>query len=472
MAQFIGRAREQARLASALERVAGSGDGVFLALRGRRQVGKSRLLEEFLRRSAARSVFFAATQSADGERERRAFTDAVANSSLEATEVFGDVTFAGWAPLLRLLAATITEPSVIVLDELPWLLAGDPQLEGILQHAWDRELSRVPLLLVVLGSDLSLMEPLGEYGRPLYGRMQEMVLEPLTVHETGQMLGLDAPAAFDAQVVTGGLPRLAQAWGDAGSAMAFVRRQLADATSPLVVLGERALHAEFPAALQARDVLRAIGAGETTYNSIADRAAVNTGSLGRLLDVLVDSKRVLTAARPLSATPFRSTRYHVADPYLRFWLRFVGPNVELLLRDRGDIVADLVERSWADYRGVAVEPLVRGCLERLLPDPRLPGARHVGGYWTRRGDLEVDLVGADRPTAPAQVAFVGSVKWRERRPFRTDDLHALIAQRARVPGADTALLVGVSRAGFATDGLDVALGPGDLIDAWSPTAER
>jgi AAA+ ATPase superfamily predicted ATPase len=468
MAAFVGRDRELGRLHDALQRVVQTRQGVLLTVRGRRQVGKSRLLEEFLRRADARSVFFAATQGADPDRERAAFARSVAASDLEAAAVFGDLSFASWEALLRLLGEQTQTASVIVLDELPWLLDRDRELEGVLQHVWDRHLSAAPVLVVALGSDLAMMELLGGYGRPLYGRLREMVLDPLSVGDTGYMLGLDAPSAFDAQLVTGGFPRLAQEWGDAPSAMAFVRRQLADATAPLVVLGERAMHAEFPATLQARDVLRAIGAGGTTYNDIANRAGVSGGSLGRVLTTLIDDKRVVSASRPLSATPFKSTRYHVADPYLRFWLRFVEPHTELILRGRGDVAADRIERSWPDYRGVAVEPLIRASLERLMPDPRLPEALHVGGYWTRTGDVEVDLVGGARPAAPTDVVFLGSIKWRERRPFRREDLRALAEQRAHVPGAHDAHLVGVSRTGFTTTELDAAFGADDLLAAWRP----
>jgi hypothetical protein len=123
-----------------------------------------------------------------------------------------------------------------------------------------------------------------------------------------------------------------------------------------------------------------------------------------------------------------------------------------------------VQRDWQTFAGKAIEPIVRRCIERLLPDERFGDARYVGAYWTRNNDPEVDLVGAaDR--SPSAVSFIGGVKWRENRPFDCADIEQLIAQRRQVP--DDALLVGVSRSGFATTaGLDVALSPEDLIRAW------
>ena len=126
-----------------------------------------------------------------------------------------------------------------------------------------------------------------------------------------------------------------------------------------------------------------------------------------------------------------------------------------------------IEEAWTSYRGKAIEPIIQQGLERLLPEPRFGDARYVGGYWTRNNDVEVDLVGA-KAAAPEKVAFVGSIKWRERSPFAKHDTRALVAHRASVPGAEDALLVGVSRSGFNDDaGLDIALGPDELVAAWS-----
>ncbi len=57
-----------ARLQGHLDWVRDSGSGRMLALRGRRQIGKSRLVEEFIGRSGSSAVFYTASrQSAAGE---------------------------------------------------------------------------------------------------------------------------------------------------------------------------------------------------------------------------------------------------------------------------------------------------------------------------------------------------------------------------------------------------------------------
>lgn len=464
MAGFVGRKSEIALLRRHLGKVR-RGTGVFLSVRGRRQVGKSRLLEEFLAQAGVPSVFFAATRGAAKEEELRFFVEEVAASTLEVAPLFAGASFDRWESALRLIGAQATRPSVVVLDELPYLLAGDPSLEGALQKTWDRYLSPSPVLLVGVGSDLSTMEMLGRYDRPLYQRMLEMVVDPLTVADVAEMVQLSAPNAFDATLVTGGFPKLVATWGRARSLKAFLNEQLSESTSPLVVVGERIVNAEFPSGLQARDVLGVIGAGTRTFATIGARSGLNQGSLTRTLSSLVE-KRVVAVDRPLAGESSRNALYRVADPYLRFWLRFVSPAMEELLRGRGPAVKDRILQHWEEYRGRAVEPLVRASVERLLPDARFGHARCVGSWWTRTGNIEVDLVGARDPQAPTEVAFVGSIKWRERAPFDRRDLTHLAASRLRVPGAEDARLVGVARAGFSTTELDVALGPNDLVAAW------
>lgn len=462
---FVGRTRELDWLDQQLATVRATGQGRFVSIRGRRQVGKSTLVEEFLQRADVPGLFFAASQGVSADVELAEFVRIAGESGPEFDAAYTAAEPRDWGGALRLLATTITRPSVLVIDEFPWLAAGRPEIEGLLQTAWDRHLSRVPVLLVLLGSDLSMMEQLGAYGRPLYQRMRELVLQPLTVAETADWLQLDPAGAVDAQLVTGGFPRLLQDWPSGAPAMDVVREQLADSTSPLVVVGERILAAEFPPATQAREVLTAVGGGETTFGQLGRTTGINQGSLSRTLATLSRDLRVLSADRPLSSAPSRLTRYAVADPYLRLWLRFLGPGQELILRGRGDVVADRIATSWTEYRGRAVEPLVRHGIERLLPHDLLGDTRHVGAWWTRTHDVEVDLIGSPEPSAPAPVTFVGSVKWRERAPFDRDDARHLAAQRAAVPGAAGVPLVGVARTGVTGD-VDLALTAADIVDAW------
>lgn len=464
---FVGRRSQLALLDADLDQVRRSGRGRFVLLCGRRRVGKSRLVSEFLRRHPdVPAVFHAATPAAPDRELRRFGTSVERSSTAAAALVRSGTSFTGWEGALATVAMAAAEPCVIVIDELPYLIDGRPDIEAELQHVWDQVLEHRPVLLIAIGSDLAMMAALTNHGRPLYGRpTRQVVLDPLSVAEVGDLLTLAPADAIDAALVVGGFPLVARSWPPGAHRSAFLGEALSDPTSPLIVTGERALAAEFPDPA-ARLTLGAVGAGEATFTTVAQRTGLPATTLRRTLDVL-QSKRIVTADRPLSTHPApKLTRLRISDPYLRFWLRFVEPGLEEIERGRADLALDRVATGWDTYRGVAVEPLVRTALDRMIPDERLGGTRQIGGYWNRTNAIEVDLVGVDDPRSPRRVEMIGSVKWRDSAPFGRSDLAALARVRDQVPGADdrTALLA-VSRTGADAPGLDAVLGPAEIVDA-------
>ena len=171
------------------------------------------------------------------------------------------------------------QPIVLVIDELPFLIESEPAIEAIIQKQWDRRLEALPVLLVLIGSDVSMMAALNDYGRPLYGRVTEMTIGPLSPAAIGDMLELPPAAALDAYLAIGGFPRLAEIWRRGEDLWKFLRRELRNPESPLIVLGERSLAAEFPAELKARAALEAIGAGERVFTAILQRAQISNKTL-------------------------------------------------------------------------------------------------------------------------------------------------------------------------------------------------
>ena len=252
----------------------------MLALRGRRQIGKSRLVEEFIHRSGACAIFYTASRQGAAE-ELRNFTEQLAESETDAAGVAAAGPIGSWEAALTIAAggASPAAPLVLIIDELPFLIESEPAIEAILQKQWDRGLEARPILLLLIGSDVSMMSALGEYGRPLYGRLTEMTIGPLSPAAIGEMLGLPATAALDAYLAIGGFPRLAEIWQRGEELWKFLRRELQNPESPLIVLGERSLAAEFPAELRARDALEAIGAGERTFTAILQRAQMSNKTL-------------------------------------------------------------------------------------------------------------------------------------------------------------------------------------------------
>jgi hypothetical protein len=120
-----------------------------------------------------------------------------------------------------------------------------------------------------------------------------------------------------------------------------------------------------------------------------------------------------------------------------------------------------------------VEPLVRQSLELAALTGRLPWPEMeaVGGWWNRRFDPEVDLVGADRAPVAGRIFFTGSIKWLAG-PFDAHDLADAHRAATQVPGHDPAKtgLAVASLGGIAPDvderSIDLLWTPADIIESW------
>jgi uncharacterized protein len=453
------------KLAALLEEVRSTKTGRIVALRGRRQVGKSSLVEQFCARASVPSAYFTAARRQPAAGALATFSETVASSQLPsamaATSGFG-----GWEQALDVTTMGVDDAAIVVIDELPWLLEMDESIEGLLQRVWDRVLRKRPVLIILVGSDLAMMDALTEYGRPLYDRLKILRVEPLTVADVADLTGLNSADAVEAWAITGGFPNVVRAWQLGQSAADFLADQLSDSSSALIVSGERKVTAEFPADAFARPVLDAIGSGSREHGKIAQRSGLNGSSLERALSILID-KRAVVRDRAYSTATSKLTLYRIEDPHVRVWSRYVDPNLAAIQRGAAPSVVQRVLVDWEAWKGLAVEPLIRESVLRLaLRDEQLSAAVHSGHWWRRDGQVEVDIVLGDRLPVANTVLAVGSIKWRQRGPFNPTDLRELSNAAALIPGAADTPLVAVSRVPGTVDGLSRMWTPDDLVAAW------
>ncbi len=480
---FYGREAELAALTGELRRASASGSGRLIGVRGRRQVGKSRLLERFAAQSEAPYGVIAGMKGAPVEVQMRRAVETLSSAPrpLPALAAVTAVTPADWYDLLSRVRLALDErPAILVIDEFPWAEETNPGLDGLLQSLWDTELHRHPVLVVLVGSDEAMMSRLFEHDRPLFGRLHgNIVLEPFTPTETAQALGRSRAAmeTFDTRLITGGFPELVAHARRFQSVAKLMADAFAHPHSLLADVAQINLAGELSDHAGARAVLGAIGADEIGVVSFSRIASTLGGTsaaetaVSRATETLVQTKRIVAIDLPAGSHSGRLKRYRIEDSYLRFWFRFIEPHLRNIEVGRSDLALESFRDSWSAWRGKAIEPLMREAVLRLAP--RLPAPydsiESVGGWWDRTGAHEYDFLGIGAAGAPVAI---GSIKWRERSPFGARDLAELANARSVIPRAGSSRLLAIAPLG-ARPGLhvDLALSADDLLDAW-PASTR
>lgn len=476
---FYGRQSVLNVLSDHLDAIRETGRGRIVAMRGRRQVGKSTVLERFVDSSGVPSVFVSAVFGASVQQQVADATSAIVESRhpLPNAGLLAQTPASSWREWFGRIALAAQEgPVVVVLDEFPWLVTGDPTLEGELQTQWDRVLEHLPVLFVLVGSDVTMMDRLATHGRPLFGRVRPMVVPPLNPADIAEALPRSsATEVFDGYLVTGGYPRLVADLAQSGGRVQdYVRRSLQDVFSPLVATARLTMDAEFADGPAAYQVLSAIGADDKSTPGFTDiagaigdaeeRTRVHT-AITRALKTLAGDKGLIEREQPAWApASSRLVRYRIADPYLRFWFRYVERQIDSISRGRSDLAIDGFNRDWLSWRGRSIEPVVRDALTRLAPaDPHLAGVESVRAWWVRNNSVEVDAVAMSREKS----VLLATIKWRNEGEVSEREVSQLRAHRAVVPRADDALIAAISPRGNRPEGADVAYGAAELLAAWS-----
>jgi AAA+ ATPase superfamily predicted ATPase len=475
---FFGRGHELGMLEELLRMAAESGEGRLVGVRGRRQVGKSRLAEHFAARSGVPYGVIAGMKSAPVEIQMRRAVQTLRGSAnpLPGIDAITAAVPADWNDLLsRLRLAVRDEPAILVFDEFPWAWESSTWLDGVLQSLWDGDFSQHPVLMLLIGSDEAMMDRLFEHDRPLFGRLDDqLAVRPFNPAETARALGggVDAQDVFDTQLVTGGFPELIAHAKRFGSVTAMVENSLSRPHTLLADIAQLNLAGELSDSVSARLVLDAIGADEVGVVNFSAIAATLGGgktaetAVTRAMKVLADVKQIVAVDLPGGRANSRLKRYRIADSYLRFWFRFVEPQLRNIEVGRPDLAVTAFRRSWAAWRGKAIEPIVREAVLRLAPGMAAPLAsiESVNPWWERSGTHEFDLVAAGHNGPPVAV---GSVKWRETQPFTDRDLAKLAIARSVIPHAERAGLLAISPHGLAHGvSVDMVLNAADLLAAW------
>jgi AAA+ ATPase superfamily predicted ATPase len=390
MSAFVGRVAEL-KLLEAQWRAPG---GSFVPVYGRRRIGKTELLQHFLR---SRRGILHVGKVAPAALQLREFLEAASRALREP--LLAELAVDSWQKALELVLGRWKGPGKLVLtfDEFQWTAQASPELPSVLQSLWDGGWKKSgKVMLVLCGSFIGFMERevLGEKS-PLFGRRTaQLQLRPFDFTEARRFLpraSLEQQAL--AYFLTGGVAQYLAAFEDGLSFRANVERLVLDEFAPLFREPEFLLREELRDVGTYHAVLMAIADGAHSPKDIAQRGGVSERGLHYNLEQLVQLGYV-ARKYPLSGARPRRTdvRFVLEDALLRFWFRFVFPHRSQLAQLTPAAAWDrLIAAQLEAWAGDGFERLCRQALPRLLQAEGVSDTVEVGSWWDR--NAQVDVVG-------------------------------------------------------------------------------
>lgn len=404
---FINREKELAFLNNILTR-AHPGPAQMILLYGRRRVGKTSLLQHWCTKAGVPFTYFSAEKEPAALQRRKLYAGLLGVTAREAP------VFDSWADTWDAAARLIgSERRILVLDELPYAAESDPAMLSALQHAWDRHFKTSNLILILCGSQVHTMETLLYRQSPLFGRMTgQWHLQPLPFFSLKSFLpGWSAEERVAGYAMVGGVPAYLE-WLDGDRSLVENIRQ--------VVLSPGSMFVAEPAFLlydEVRDphvylaVIKAIGEGAHTLGEIATRSLLDkahlSAYLSRLQDLYLVDRRIPATVPSVDMRKSRMGRYHLSDPYFRFYYRFLSQFHDRLTLEPERVLASVKEGLRAFVGQTAFEDLSREWVKRQSQAGKLPfEADIVGSHWS--ADAQVDVTAINWKE---KKILLGECKW-------------------------------------------------------------
>jgi len=411
---FVDREQELAFL-SRISTRRRPGPAQLVLLYGRRRVGKTELLLHWSQQSGIPTTYWTAEKEPAALQRRKLFA-ALTAMPLQYTPIF-----ASWAELWDAAAQTIgDERRVLVLDELPYAIESDPATLSALQRAWDRAFQHMRAIIVLCGSQIRVMELLQASQSPLFGRLTgQWYLQPLPFSALKAFFpawSIDERIAVYALV--GGVPAY-MSWLDPDLTFAEnVRQVVLDPGSQFSAEPALLIYDEVREPQPHLAILKAIGMGAHTLDEISNATLIGKTHLSsylvRLQDLKLIERRLPTTVASVQRLRSRKGRYHLRDPYFRFYFRFLAPAHEQAGLSSEQIWSRIQQDLRAFIGQTAFEDLARAWVLTQGQANRLPFAPEViGSHWSRQVQVDVAAVNWRQ-----RAILIGECKWGTERVDR------------------------------------------------------
>lgn len=405
--RFIGRKNELHTLNTEYNR-----NSSFVVIYGRRRVGKTTLIKEFLKNKSA--FYYLATEELESQSMKR-----LANVIARTTKntLLQKIEFTDWLDLFQLIADyKPEEKKVLVIDEFPYLVRTNSAFPSILQNAWDEFLKDSNVMLILSGSLIGMMQKHAlSYDSPLYGRRTaQMRLTPLPFTSIYETQNLPFEQAVEQFALTGGVPKYLEFFEDGRP----LKEQLKDAVfSKNGFLYEEPnflLKSEFLTAVNYFSIIKTIADGNHKLGKIASALGQESSSLTPYLSTLSDLGFIEKRTPITEKNPEKSRKglYFIADNFLRFWFCYVYPYKGELELDNMQIVLDEIHKDFKEkFVAFAYEDICKDVFAKLCSNNAISFVpSRIGSYWLNDydGDTEINVMSVDHQN---KQVFAGECKY-------------------------------------------------------------
>lgn len=431
MLNFIDREKEL----STLEREYAREGASLVILYGRRRVGKTTLISEFIQNKNA--LFFLASEESEVQ-NRRLFQEKAAE--FIHSDLLRAAAVSNWDVIFQaVMDAPHREKPILVIDEFQYIGRSNPAFLSVFQRIWEERLKNRPVMVILCGSLIHMMESQTlAYGSPLYGRRTAQIrLGQIPFQYYARFFpGRSRNELIEMYAVTGGVPKYIEAFSGQGDIYEAIRSCVLDRSSYLYDEPHFLLQQEVSEIGSYFSLIRTIAAGKHKLAEIAGALEVKATSLTKYLKTLIDLDILEREVPATEENPEKSKRglYRITDNYIRFWFTFVYPNMSFLESGHEEIVMSRLRAGFIRNHVSYVYEDV--CRERMW-ELNAAGAwpfhfSKLGQYWDSR--IEIDIAAID---PEGKNLILGECKyWKE--PVGADVLWDLEKKAQNVPWERTA----------------------------------
>lgn len=392
--KFLGREKEILVLEKEYAR-----DGGFVVIYGRRRIGKTTLIKQFIKSKTA--FYFLATKEVESQSMKR-FAGVIARTT--GNSVLQKAAFSDWLDLFQAVADyKPNEKKVLVIDEFPYLVKVNDSFPSILQNAWDEILKDSNVMLILCGSLISMMKKHAlSYESPLYGRRTaQMRIAPLpftTVYENQKLSFEEAAEQYS---ITGGVPKYMEFFSDGQPLYEQIKENVLSKNGFLYEEPNFLLTDEVQVPTNYFSIIKVIADGNHKLGTIAGILGLETSALTPYLKTLSElgfiEKQVPVTEKNAEKT--RKGLYFISDNFLRFWFRYVYPYKGELELDNTQISLDELDKDFKEkFVAFAYEDICKEIFARLCSDKAIDFTpSKIGSYWLndKSGNTQIDVMAVD-----------------------------------------------------------------------------